>query len=131
MNELSKMNTSTIEGFILDDFAKTIISPLLTPTRNHFAVVSEGFGFLAEAFKKRSRKGIKTHILVENKGFDKPDHVTVKALDGRVFILDRALNFDPQAGACVQLLLGIEWTHVDDRARYHNEKIEANETRWI
>lgn len=125
-------NVTIIEDFVLDEFAKTFVSPLLPPNKRHFAVMPEGFGFFAEAFRKRKGKGYDMHILVERAGTDKPGHVKVRDIDGKVFVLEKALNFTPKPGACVQLVLGIHSKFIDEKAQYYNEEYDRkNNIRWV
>lgn len=113
------------EGFVLDENVKTLVTKAIVPTRKYFSVFD-----MQHILAERLRKTGRLYVLIENRGTSKPEYRRVTQVDGRVLVLDQALNFTPQEGACVQLLLGMEWKYVDERELYKQDK-EESRYRWV
>lgn len=99
------------EDFFLDELSKTLINSLVPPSREFFCVMN------VSPFREHLQKTGQLFVLVERRGSDKPGLTKVRKIDGRVLELDPwyHLNFIPQEGACVQLVLGLDWRYIREK----------------
>lgn len=112
----------THREYALDSNVTSIVLNLPTPNRRYFAI--EKAHIFREQFQRRNRM----FVLVERRGTDRPEWRQVRCVDGSVLVLASPLNFDPEPGACVQLLVGFVHKFIDERTA---EKTEKQEIRWI
>lgn len=99
------------EDFFLDELSKTLINKLVPPSREFFCVMN------VNPYREHLQKNGQLFVLVERVGSDKPGLTKVRKIDGRVLELDPwyHLNFIPQEGACVQLVLGLDWRYIREK----------------
>lgn len=109
-------------GFVLDQHVTGMVRNLPTPSRSFFGLEQ------AHLFREQFRRRHQMFVLVERRGCDQPGVAKVRCIDGSVVVLASPLNFDPQEGACVQLLLGYKNTYIDGRTA---EKWEKEQITWI
>lgn len=149
----SPVDTLVHEGYVLDANAKSNVIPTIPPKSWCFAVDDP------LPFRNRLREAGQLYILVESepnilpvrvlsqetigelpvvfsdvevKNIAKPEYARVVQVDGKVLVLDKnaKLTFAPRPSAVVQILLGMEWDHVDERELYKQEKQEGK-YRWV
>jgi hypothetical protein len=120
-------------GLILDERAKSLVTLRVPPTLGHFSI-QEPLAFRERFLKKGSIWVVVERVVegwapgvlpVKVRGTGQPEWRKVKEIDGRVLVLEEALNFVPREGACVQLLRGLEWKYVNERDLDAHEKREG------
>lgn len=126
LNKKWKNSVIVEKGLVVDNLAKTLITKLIPITRKHFCIKDAGI------FRERFLKNGRLAVVVEhpdNKEYEvTPDWRWVSQIDGRVMVLESALDYDPREGACVAILLGI------DRHFFGEQLLELQDKdryRWI
>lgn len=124
-----KWKTSVIveKGLVVDNLAKTLITKLIPITRAHFCIKDPGI------FRERLLKNGRLAVVVERPNSHDPNAPDpewrwVSQIDGRVMVLESALNYDPKEGACVAILLGLD-RHFYGEALL--EKQEKDRYLWV
>jgi hypothetical protein len=109
-------------SYVLDRHVTGIVRNLPVPSPSYFALEN------AHLFREQFRRRKQLFVLIERRGTDRPATAKVRCVDGSVLVLETALSFTPQEGACVQLLLGYTRKFIDTRTL---EKTEKEGIIWI
>lgn len=147
------VDTLVHEGYVLDANAKSNVIPTIPPKPWCFAVADP------LPFKNRLMAAGQLYILVECepnilpvrvlneetvgevpmvfsdvqvRNIARPEYARVVQIDGKVLVLDQneKLSFSPRPSAVVQILIGMEWDHVDERELDKQQKKEGK-YRWV
>ena len=112
------------QDLILDRNCRGLVLNVPTPSSRFFAVQN------AERFREQFQRRKRMFVCVERRGPDTPNFRTVRAIDGNVLVLAEPLNYNPQAGAVVDLVLGYRRKFIDEKLGDKLNK-EAKQNVWI
>jgi len=132
------------QGLMVDNNLKALVSALPPRSERLFCVMDpaplkqylQQRGRLAvvverrEKFKVEEKESGLSIVSHSPKSAGQPEWRWVSQIDGKVVVLEKALNYLPHEGACVAVLLGFDTGFWDEKSLEKQDKHESR-YRWI